>query len=125
MSIPVDPTDLRAACADFGSAFLLSTSSPRVKVVVTDPEVAQDGRVRIAGPGRGTLANLADNDRVTLAFWPREHHGHALLVDGTASIDGDDVVVVPDHAVLHRPAAHADGPVGGDGCGHDCAPIGE
>jgi len=125
MSIPVDPAELRAACADFGSAFLLSTSSPRIKVVVTDPEVAEDGCVRIAAPGGGTLANLARNPQVTLAFWPLAHHGHALLVDGTATVEGDDVVVVPEHAVLHRPAAHAAGPVEGDGCGHDCAPVRE
>lgn len=125
MSIPVDPKDLRTACEDFTSAFLLSTSSPRIKVVVTDPQVAEDGTVRLPNPGGGTLANLTENAAVTLAFWPREHHGYALLVDGAARVDGDDVVVVPEHAVLHRPAAHAGGSAGtGGGCGQDCAPVG-
>ncbi|WP_110206535.1 pyridoxamine 5'-phosphate oxidase [Nocardioides daejeonensis] len=124
MSIPVAPADLRAACADFGSAYLLSTSSPRVKVVTVDPEVAEDGSVRVVGPGRGTLANLAVNAAVTLVFPPHEHHGYSLLVDGQADVEGDDVVITVEHAVLHRPAAHAEGPVGGDGCGQDCAPVG-
>ncbi|MBM9459546.1 pyridoxamine 5'-phosphate oxidase family protein [Nocardioides sp. zg-536] len=123
MSIPVDPADLATALADFDSGYLLSTSSPRVKVVTVDP-VLDDGSLRITAPGRGTLANLAANPAVTLVFWPRERHGYTLLVDGTAQVSGEDVVVAPEAAVLHRPAAHADGPVAGDGCGHDCAPLG-
>ncbi|MBS4753674.1 pyridoxamine 5'-phosphate oxidase family protein [Nocardioides sp. zg-ZUI104] len=123
MSIPVDPADLATALADFDSGYLLSTSSPRVKVVTVDP-VLDDGSLRITAPGRGTLANLATNPAVTLVFWPRERHGYTLLVDGTAQVSGEDVVVAPEAAVLHRPAAHADGPVAGDGCGHDCAPLG-
>lgn len=124
MSIPVDPTDLRTALADFGSGYLLTTSSPRVKVVTVDPVVDDAGRLRVAGPGRGTLANLAANAEVTLVFPPAERHGHSLLVDGTGVVDGEDVVVTASAAVLHRPAAHADGPLPGDGCGHDCAPVG-
>lgn len=51
-------------------------------------------------------------------------HGHSLLVDGTAVATDEAVVLTPESAVLHRPADHADGPVAGDGCGHDCAPLG-
>lgn len=124
MSIPVDPADLHQALGDFDSGYLLSTSSPQVKVVTVDPLAGADGTLRIAGPGRGTLRNLADNPVVTLVFPPRERHGYTLLVDGTAALDGpDDVVVTASAAVLHRPAAHADGPVPPDGCGHDCAPV--
>ncbi|HWJ10417.1 MAG TPA: pyridoxamine 5'-phosphate oxidase [Nocardioides sp.] len=124
MSIPVDPADLHRAVADFDSGYLLTTSSPQVKVVTVDPVVAPDGTLRIAGPGRGTLRNLAENDAVTVVFPPRERHGYTLLVDGTGRVDGDDVVVAATGAVLHRPADHADGPVPPDGCGHDCAPVG-
>ena len=130
MSIPVDPADLSSALADFDSGYLLTTSSPSVKVVTVDPVVDGAGRLRVAGPGRGTLANLAGNPVVTVVFWPREHHGYSLLVDGAAAADGEDVVVTPRTAVLHRPVAHADGPGAGDrgagttGCGHDCAPVG-
>ena len=125
MSIPVDPADLEQALADFGSGYLLTTSSPQVKVVTVDPVVA-DGRLHITGPGRGTLANLAENAAVTVVFPPREHHGYTLLVDGTGRVDGEDVVVEPAAAVLHRPKAHADGPLPpeqAEGCGHDCAPV--
>ena len=125
MSIPVDPKDLAQALADFGSGYLLTTSSPQVKVVTVDPEVDADGNLAISGPGRGTLANLAQNPAVTLVFPPLERHGYTLLVDGTAQAggDGQDVVVEPTGAVLHRPASHADGPLPPDGCGHDCRPV--
>jgi hypothetical protein len=124
MSIPVDPADLRQALADFDSAYLLTTSSPQVKVVTVDPVAGDDGTLRIAGPGRGTLRNLAENPAVTMVFPPRERHGYTLLVDGSATAEAEDVVVTATAAVLHRPAAHADGPVPPDGCGHDCAPVG-
>lgn len=126
MSIPVDPADLRAALVDFDSGYLLTTSSSRVKVVTVDPVAGDDGTLRISGPGRGTTRNIDANDAVTVVFPPRERHGYTLLVDGTARVegeDGQDVVVVATGAVLHRPAAHADGPVPPDGCGHDCAPV--
>ncbi|AIY18572.1 pyridoxamine 5'-phosphate oxidase [Pimelobacter simplex] len=124
MSIPVAPADLRQALADFDSGYLLSTSSPQVKVVTVDPVADADGTLRISGPGRGTLRNVAENPAVTLVFPPRERHGYTLLVDGTAAASGEsDVVVTATAAVLHRPAAHADGPLPPDGCGHDCAPV--
>ncbi len=124
MSIPVDPADLQQALAGFDSGYLLTTASPQVKVVTVDPVAAGDGTLRIAAPGRGTLRNLGANDAVTVVFPPRERHGYTLLVDGTGHVDDEDVVVVATAAVLHRPAAHADGPVPPDGCGHDCAPVG-
>lgn len=122
MSIPVEIGDLKAALEDFGSGYLLTTTHGRVKVVTVDPEYA-DGGLRVARPGRGTLVNLAANPTVTVVFPPVEARGHSLLIDGTAEVDGEDVVVRPASAVLHRPASHADGPLPADGCGHDCAPL--
>jgi hypothetical protein len=121
MSIPVEIGDLAAALEKFGSGYLLTTTDGRVKVVTVDP--TYDAGLRVAGPGRGTLANLATNPTVTLVFPPPEPRGHSLLVDGTARVEGEDVVVEPTSAVLHRPASHADGPLPADGCGHDCAPV--
>ncbi len=129
MSIPVQPADLHAALRDFASGYLLTTAassdSPQVKVVTVDPVAGTDGTLRIGGPGRGTLRNLELNGVVTVVFPPAERHGFTLLVDGNASVDGEDVVVTATAAVLHRPAAHADGPLPPDGCGHDCSPVGQ
>ena len=124
MSIPVDVADLARALGDFGAGYLL-TSSPegRVKAVTVEPEVV-DGALVVSGPGRGSSANAAANPAVTVLFPPREPRGFTLLVDGTAAVDGDTVRVSPTSAVLHRPAAHADGPPAPDGCGNDCKPVG-
>ncbi|RHW27538.1 pyridoxamine 5'-phosphate oxidase [Nocardioides immobilis] len=122
MSIPVEIGDITAALERFGSGYLLTTTDGRVKVVTVDPDATGTG-LRVSAPGRGTLGNLAANPAVTLVFPPLEQHGYSLLVDGTGVADGDDVVVTPTSAVLHRPAAHADGPLPPDGCGHDCEPV--
>ena len=129
MSIPVDVADLARALEDFGAGYLLTTREGAVKVVTVEP-VVTDGELRVADPGRGTRANLEGNDRATLVFPPREPRGFTLLVDGAAHAEGDDVRVRPTGAVLHRPAAHQDGPpapasagVQTDGCGNDCAPV--
>jgi len=125
MSIPVEVGRLAEALGDFGSGYLLTTSADgRVKAVTVDPEVV-DGVVRVAS-SRGSTANLAENPRATLVMWPREEHGHSLLVDGTAVASGDAIELTPESAVLHRPASHAcssDGHVRDSSCGHDCTPV--
>lgn len=136
MSIPVSVDRLAEVLGDYQAGHLLTVSGDgRVKVVTVEP-VVEGGRLVVAGPGRGSLANVAGNPQVTLAFAPREHHGFTLLVDGTAEAAGDDVRIAPSGAVLHRPAAHSDGPpppatvVPADGpvasptgCGDDCHPV--
>ena len=123
MSIPVDVGDLAQTLEEFGAGYLLTvTAAGTVKVVTVEPAVT-DGVLLVHGPGKGTVANLADSSQVTLVFPPREPKGFTLLVDGTGEVAGDDVRVTPTGAVLHRPAGHADGPPAPDGCGHDCAPV--
>ena len=122
MSIPVAIADLAKALEDFGAGYLLTTAGGVVKVVTVEPTVV-DGVVLVAGPGKGTVANLADNAAVTLVFPPALPKGFTLLVDGRGALAGDDVRITPTGAVLHRPASHSDGPPAPGGCGHDCAPI--
>lgn len=132
MSIPVDVADLNTALADFGAGYLLTVSpGGRVKAVTVEPRIT-DGRLVVTGPGRGSIANVGANTLVTVLFPPLAQRGYTLLVDGEASVDGDDVLVVPSGAVLHRPAAHSDGPgppapatgsASGSSCGHDCGPV--
>jgi hypothetical protein len=123
MSIPVEVGDLGKALEGFGAGYLLTASaSGAVKAVTVEPTV-EDGVLVVTGPGRGSLAIVGANPSVTLLFPPLEQRGYTLLVDGTAEAAGDDVRVTPAGAVLHRPAAHADGPPAPDGCGHDCHPV--
>ena len=123
MSIPVDVGDLGTALRDFGAGYLLTVSpAGAVKAVTVEPTV-DDGVLVVADPGRGSLGNIGANPAVTLLFPPLQQRGHTLLVDGTADVEGDDVRVTPTGAVLHRPAAHADGPPPPDGCDHDCRAV--
>ena len=130
MSIPVDVADLEKALADFAAGYLLTVGSDAaVKVVTVEPTV-RDGVLVVAGPGRGTVANLAGNANATLVFPPPLPKGFTLLVDGTAVVVGEDVRITPSGAVLHRPGSHSDGPPAPrsageqtDSCGNDCAPV--
>ncbi|MDO9458365.1 pyridoxamine 5'-phosphate oxidase [Nocardioides sp.] len=106
MSIPVAIDRLAETLADFDAGYLLTTADARVKAVSVVPTYA-DGVLRIATPGRGSVANVGANAVVTLLYPPREAPGFSLLVDGTAVVDGDNVVVTPGSAILHKPAVGA------------------
>lgn len=118
MSIPVDLATIPEQLERFATAYLLTTSGEKVKAVAAAP-VLEGGRLRVSGPGRGSLANAAAHADVTL-MWPptgrTEPAGFTLLVDGTAAIDGEDVLVTPSWAVLHRPVGSDHGPAVPGGC---------
>lgn len=118
MSIPVDLATIPEQLERFATAYLLTTSGEKVKAVAAAP-VLEEGRLRVSGPGRGSLANAAAHPDVTL-MWPPTGHtepaGFTLLVDGTAAIDGEDVLVTPSWAVLHRPVGSDHGPAVPGGC---------
>lgn len=110
MTIPIPLDRLAGTIEHFGSAVLVTLRRdtwPRVLTV--DPYVDGD-LVVVPSPNPSGLKHVAENPLVTL-YWPSpEHHGHTLIVDGVATVSGKDVHIAPDHAVLHRPPAHADGP---------------
>ncbi|MFV0462552.1 MAG: hypothetical protein ACK5MP_05055 [Nostocoides sp.] len=129
MSIPVDIDRLDEALADFGSGYVMTiTPENTVKALTVDPLVR--GRlVVVTAASRGTAANLATNDAITIVMPPTQHHGYTLIIDGSGVPDGDQVLVTPTSAVLHRPSHHADGPpppaaanvpASSSNCGQDC-----
>lgn len=109
MSIEVPLEQLAEVVGRYGSAVLVTLpEGQHARLLTVDPVV--DGQVVVVSNPRSALANVAVNPRVTL-YWPAvEHHGFALIVDGTGVAVGEDLQVEPEHAVLHRPKAHADGP---------------
>lgn len=121
MSIKVDQDALAETVARFGGAYLLSTRGVDVKAVAVDV-IVSDGVLRVPW-GKGSAANLAANPAATLLFPPTAHHGYSLIVDGTGRDTGDSIEVTPASAILHRPAAHSDGPAPPDGCSDDCHPL--
>lgn len=120
--------ELERVRAQFGAGYLVTVSTDgSAKVVTVEPTVTGDSVV-VTGPGRGSLANAGAQPAVTLVFPPDQPHGFTLLVDGTASVEGEDLRIAPVSAVLHRPAAHSDGPPApvttpATDCGNDCHPV--
>lgn len=109
MSIPVDVGDLPRTLPDFGPGYLLTVSPEgRVKAVSVEP-IVEGETMLVRGPGRGSLANVGGNPVLTLLYPPREASGFSLLVDGTGSVEGEDVRVSPSSAVLHRSPSAGDG----------------
>ena len=128
MSIPVEVEALERVLPAYGAGYLITVGAGGAPKVVTVEPTVVAGAVVVADVGRGPLANVASRPVVTLVFPPREEKGFTLLVDGTAAPDGDDLRIDPASAVLHRPAAHSDGPpapvsAAATGCGNDCRPV--
>lgn len=120
MSIPVEIADLRAKVGEFDYAYVLTVrDDQRPHVVSTRP--AWDGDVMVMTLGRGSTANAAARSSISLCYPPAEADGYSLIVDGTATVDGESIRFAPTGAVLHRPAP--DGFEGGPtGCVNDCLP---
>ncbi len=67
------------------------------------PAIYAGGALRVtAGPG--SRANAVARPEVTMVFPPASGTEFSLVVDGTAEVDGDRLVITPTRAVLHRPA---------------------
>ncbi|KQW48907.1 pyridoxamine 5'-phosphate oxidase [Nocardioides sp. Root1257] len=102
MSVLVDVADIPARLAEFDRGYLLTSKDGLVKAV-SIRAVPEDGGLRISTPGRGSVANVGANPNVTLVFPPLVDPGMSLLVDGIGAVDGEDVLVAPTGAVLHKP----------------------
>lgn len=136
MSVKVDLTELAGQLDSYGFAYLMTVSDElRAHVVAVRPVLAE-GRLEVEGLGRGTRGNLVARPNISLVWPPPEPGGYSLIVDGVAEVTEAGAVVVPGHAVLHRPADHAGGQAdqsdagaagagvtGTTGCGNDCVPI--
>lgn len=132
MTIPVPISDLERVLAHYGSAYLVTVGTDaRAKIITVDP-VIEGSVVVVRTPSRRSAANIAANPAVSLVWPPPEPRGFTLIVDGTAAADTGGMTITPEHGILHRPRAHADGPEApyplqanpNPACGHDCAPIG-
>jgi hypothetical protein len=121
MSIPVELDDLAAAIDDYGWAYVLTVGDDqRAHIVAASPRWTSE-RLVFSG-GRRTAANATARPNISLCYPPPDPSGYSLIVDGTASIDGQVIEFAPTGAVLHRPAR--DGFTGSPtGCDSDCAPV--
>ncbi len=122
MSATVAAGDLRETLSQYGIAYLITVGGEaRPHAVQVCAELCS-GRFVVPDAGSRTRRNIADHRAVTLLWPPLEPGGYTLLVDGAATVAGNDVEIVVERAVLHRPSGQAVVADAG-GCGSDCRPI--
>lgn len=104
MSIPVELGELAQTLERYPFVYLLTVGEQPRPHICAVPASIVDGVVVVQGAGRGSRERIGANPLVTLLGPPYEAGGHSLIVDGTATVTGDAVVIAPTWAVLHRPA---------------------
>lgn len=114
--------ELATTLARFPFVYLLTVGEqPRPHISALTATVVDDAVV-VAEPGQRSRSRVELNELVTLLAPPYEAGGYSLIVDGTARLSEDAVVVSPTRAVLHRaapsPAANNAG-----GCVQDCVEL--
>ena len=112
MSVGVELERLHEEVARFGATPYLLTVSDDGRPHATSVRVGWADGALVAGVGRRSAANVAERPDVSLLWPPVEDGGFSLIVDGSATAEGERVRVVPARAVLHRQRA--------DGPGSDC-----
>jgi hypothetical protein len=103
MSKEVPLTELGEMLLRYPWGFLVTVGeSGRARMLSVRTSFA-DGRLTVDA-GSGTRTNVARQPDVTMVFPPADGREFSLIVDGHATVAGEQVVVTPANAVLHRPA---------------------
>jgi hypothetical protein len=120
MSIPVALDGLRAAVAERPPAAYLLTVSDDGRPHAVHVPLVWDGDRLAADVGKRTASNAAARPAVSLLYPLRRDDDYSLIVDGTAEVGGQRVLVTPTKAILHRPAVVPDP---ASACAADCIPL--
>jgi hypothetical protein len=104
MSIAVALSDLRSTAAPYGDAAFLLTVGEDGRPHLSHVRVRYAGQQLLTTAGQRSRGNASERPLVTLLWPPHAPGGFSLVVDAGAAVDGDDIVLTPTKAVLHRPA---------------------
>jgi hypothetical protein len=102
VSIAVALEELADKLAEYPWCYLVTSGEDRPHLLAVKPSLVKAG-LRCE-TGHSSRANVVRNPLVVLMFPPPDTGGMSLIVDGTAEVNGDGVVVTPTWAVLHRAA---------------------
>ena len=94
--------ELADKLAEYPWCYLVTTGEDRPHLIAVKPSLVKAG-LRCE-TGHSSRANVVRNPLVVLMFPPPDSGGMSLIVDGSAEVNGDGVVVTPTWAVLHRAA---------------------
>jgi hypothetical protein len=124
MSIPVPLERLRAALQERGEKAYLLTVSDDGRPHAVHGSVRWEGERLAIEVGRRSAANATARQVVSLLYPVRTDGDYSLIVDGSAVLasdqNGDRLLITPNKAVLHRPAAAPDP---ASACSADCVPL--
>ncbi len=108
MSIPVPLNELGATLAAYPWGYLVTVSDDMRPHSLAVPTRFEGGSLRVTA-GRSSLHNIVARPEVMMVFPHPTASEYSLIVDGTASVDGGEVMLITGHAVLHRPALRPGG----------------
>lgn len=108
MSIRVELDALADEVQGRGAGYLITTGLDG-RPHTTSAQLSIAGETLQCGAGRKTSANIAAQPKVALLWPPTEPGGYSLIIDGDATIDGEDderrAIITATGAILHRSAA--------------------
>lgn len=103
MSIPVPIPDLVATIGRYDLAFLVTVSAVgQPRFLAQRPRIEDGPLLVVSKAGPGTREG-ATRGPVALLYPNADPSKHSLIVDGTAQLRGDDIVITPSAAILHIP----------------------
>lgn len=122
MSIPVELSGLAEALERYRFAYLMTAGAIGAPHAVAVTPTLLNGELVIEGTGNRTRANAQERSSVGMVWPPVEEGGYSLIVDGEARMDGEQLRIQPQRAVLHRPAP-APQSKAANGCASDCVEL--
>ncbi|WP_445167183.1 pyridoxamine 5'-phosphate oxidase family protein [Mycolicibacterium sp. Dal123E01] len=124
MSVKVDLDRLASTLADYPCGYLITVSDDHRAHTVAVVARLTDGVLDVGAVGNSTRRNICGHPDATLLWPPREPGGYSLIVDGRGELTDDFLRVIPQRAVLHRPAVPGVSTTPtASGCGDDCVPL--
>ena len=107
MSVPVELTELRDAIAkQAGFAYVMTVSDDERAHAVAVVPVLQ-GNVLVCEGGNTTCRNATARPAISLVWPPKTEGDFSLIVDGDATVSGQELTITPTRAVFHRAAGCA------------------
>lgn len=107
MSHAVPPEGLAEAAQDYAAnPFLLYSStdgSARVNHVLAEVR-AEPPTIVITGFGRGVIARVSNGAKLSVLWPAQDSTSFSLIADGYGRLEGDELIIDVESAVLHRPA---------------------
>lgn len=103
MSIPVAIPDLPATLENYDLSFLVSVSASGQPRFLAQRPRLEDGPVLVVDKAGAGTQKAADGQAVALLYPNADPTKHALIVDGTAELRGEELWITPTAAILHIP----------------------